>query len=168
MYLNFREAFDTIQQSLGRPYKGKPDSQANCRISQLISTGELERFEPEELFVKSGNEYLRINAKTSGLVTLESVNNYIEHRKTLMRSKGISRANKPVVVIFSDGSKSRFHTKYECCQFFGIDNAKLTKFIKSGTEHEITVPDSRVKELGLPSDIEPPVTESVSFKYASE
>jgi len=126
MYLTFQQAMDLI-----KPNGYKNPTYAQTRIRQLINDGFLIEAKPE-IFVDDNSIFVSLGKiKTEGLVTEQSVLDYIDKRKNQLQNIGkIPKQNIEIKAVFCDETSSNFISIESACRFFNVSRAKITKGIK--------------------------------------
>jgi len=126
MYLTFQQAMDLI-----KPNGYKNPTYAQTRIRQLINDGNLIEAKPE-IFVDDNSIFVSLGKiKTEGLVTEQSVLDYIDKRKNQLQNIGkIPKQNIEIKAVFCDETSSNFISIESACRFFNVSRAKITKGIK--------------------------------------
>lgn len=114
-----------------KPNGYKNPTYAQTRIRQLINDGSLVEVKPE-IFVDDESVFVSLGyIKTEGLVTENSVLNYIEKRKNQIEKIGkIPKQNIEIKAVFCDDTISTFISIESACRFFDVSRAKITKGIK--------------------------------------
>ena len=160
MYLTFDDALKRIKK---QPAKNK--NYAQSRIRGLIKTGELIQAKPEIFVLDENGEFVSLGTiKTEGLVTLDSVNQYVIGRENEIKKFGVvSKGGRPIRAVFSDGTTSRFETMGRAESFFKVTRYMIQKSINENRSIDFGVSEKRAAELGIEYD--PEMTEHVKFKY---
>lgn len=169
MYITFTEATKRIRKA-ERKQPAKNPQYYDTFIYRLIRDGSLERAEPDEFFVKTPDGEFASVGKLSvqALVTAESVERYINDRKSERAERGvITKGGKPVRAIFSDGSESTFRTLTDAQKFFGLSYYSISRALSKNTPIEIPVSRTKCEQIGIDPDCSElsPITENVRFKY---
>jgi len=85
-----------------------------------------------EIFVDDNSIFVSLGKiKTEGLVTEQSVLDYIDKRKNQLQNIGkIPKQNIEIKAVFCDETSSNFISIESACRFFNVSRAKITKGIK--------------------------------------
>jgi hypothetical protein len=166
MFLTFEAATQRIRIAEGKRPAKNPQYYYTF-IYALIRQGEIERAQPDELFVKSDVGFQSIGkVSTEALITQKSIEDYIDRRAKERAEKGCNtKGGKPIEAIFSDGSRSQFNTTTEVMRFFGIKYYTLRRAMETNTAVPIKVTKARCKKLGVEPEIAEQLTEDVKFRY---
>ena len=155
MYLTFEQAMRLI-----KPKGAKNKNYYMSRIIQLIKLGFLEEAFPK-IYIKSGNEFVNIIAKSERLVTYDSVNKYIENRQKAKETFGvIPKKNRQIKAVFIDSSFFNFDSIKEACDYFEISRFYVNKSLKENKCIEVKISNLRRQILFIEDEIE---TELVRF-----
>lgn len=143
MYITFEQAMRLIKPN----YKNK--NYPLVRIQQLICNNELEEVSIDNVYIKSGDDFVSIGKiKTERLVTEESVRQYIEKRKKIITEHGkIPKKNRVIKALFADGTTSKFDSIEKACKILNISRYKINQSLTKGKYIEIPICKERASIL---------------------